>query len=205
MKCERGGVLVLVCAALLLPAMVSAQLPPGAEVMPRRDSSWWASGTSAVPSRFIEGTKPNENFPKPHMDQGIKLEITWMNNPAADQILQMLDTAQPEDPERAVSGFGDAGRAVRQEILSRRHPGPVPQGHHPLDRRGEGTRSGDLADRVDGEGAEKRPRGRQHQQLLRGAKERPWAGSTRSSPRSRPRSSIAVSTRRRIARALRDQ
>jgi hypothetical protein len=108
MKSPKTMMLTLGFAALfLLSAMVSAQLPPGAEVMP--------AGFKLVGERnlggsiFIEGTKPNENFPKPHMDQGIKLEITWMNNPAADQILQML-AGQPEEP-----GGQSPGSATREE------------------------------------------------------------------------------------------
>ena len=54
-------------------------------------------------TKLIKATKPNENFPKPHMDQGITLEITWQNNPAADMILEMA-AKQPEEPAGRIPG-----------------------------------------------------------------------------------------------------
>ncbi len=91
----------------MFSAVALSQLPPGAEVMP---AGFKLEGERNLGgSIIIRGTKPNENFPKPHMDQGIELEISWMNNPAADQVLQML-AGQPEDP-----GGQMPGSATREE------------------------------------------------------------------------------------------
>jgi len=85
----------------LLATMAPAQLPPAAKVLP--------AGFKLVDERnlggtmIIQATKPNENFPKPHMDQGIKLEIMWQNNPAADQVMEIL-ASQPEDPGGQLPG-----------------------------------------------------------------------------------------------------
>lgn len=104
---ERMRLSLGLAVLLLFPAVAWAQLPPGAGLMP--------AGFKLVLERnlggsiIIQGTKPNEDFPKPHMDQGIQLEISWMNNPAADQVLQML-VGQPEDP-----GGQMPGSATREE------------------------------------------------------------------------------------------
>jgi hypothetical protein len=94
-------------ALLLLSTVVLAQLPPPAELLP--EGFKVTEDQNLGGSVIIRGTKPNENFPKPHMDQGIKLEIMWMNNPAADQILEMV-AGQPEDP-----GGQLPGSATREE------------------------------------------------------------------------------------------
>lgn len=46
---------------------------------------------------FINAKKLNENFPKPHMDQGINLDISWTLQPMIEMIMGMLEK-QPEDP-----------------------------------------------------------------------------------------------------------
>lgn len=94
--------LFLIAGALtLLSTLVYAQLPPAAEVVPagfrvtlERD----LGGT-----KVIEATKPNENFPRAFLDDGIKLQITWQNNPAAEMIVNML-AQQPEEPAGQVPG-----------------------------------------------------------------------------------------------------
>lgn len=85
--------------ALIAMALVSislpifAQLPPAAEVVP---AGFKVLGeTDLGGTKIIEANKPNENFPGGFLDQGIKLQITWQNNPAADMILNML-AQQPE-------------------------------------------------------------------------------------------------------------
>jgi hypothetical protein len=97
------------CTALILLVSVpaAAQLPPGAQLVPpgyKLEGELNLGG-----SIIISAKKPNDTFPKPHMDQGITLEITWMNNPAADQILEIA-AGQPEDPAGQV-----AGSATREE------------------------------------------------------------------------------------------
>ena len=104
---ERGAMLALACAALLLPAVAVAQLPPAADLVPPgfKLNGERNLGGSAV----VEATRPNDSVPKPHADLGITLEITWMNNPAVDQILELL-AAQPEDPAGQ-----SPGSATREE------------------------------------------------------------------------------------------
>ncbi|HQG92358.1 MAG TPA: hypothetical protein PLN27_11850 [Acidobacteriota bacterium] len=99
---NHGKTLFLNCLMFsLLSTVAWAQLPPSAQVLP--------AGFKLVDERnlggtmIIQATKPNENFPKPHMDQGIQLEIMWQNNPAVDQILEIL-ASQPEDPGGQLPG-----------------------------------------------------------------------------------------------------
>jgi hypothetical protein len=92
---------------LLLSTATFAQLPPAVEVLPAGFKLTEEVNLGA--SIIIRGTKANENFPKPHMDQGIQIEITWMRNPAADQILEMV-VKQPEDPAGR-----NPGSATREE------------------------------------------------------------------------------------------
>jgi hypothetical protein len=108
MKRDSQSTVFLIGATLILLAVpVLAQLPASSQVLP--------AGFKLVDERnlggtmIIQATKPNENFPKPHMDQGIKLEIMWQNTPAVDQILEIL-ASQPEDP-----GGQLAGSATRDE------------------------------------------------------------------------------------------
>jgi hypothetical protein len=84
-----------------------AQLPPSAEVLPTGFKLTLERNLGG--SMIINATKPNVNFPKPHMDQGITLEITWMNQPMAKRMLEML-AAQPEDPAGKIPGM-----ATREE------------------------------------------------------------------------------------------
>jgi hypothetical protein len=84
-----------------------AQLPPASAVLP--------AGFKVETERnlggamIIEAKKPNENFPKPHMDQGIGLHINWTKQPMATQVLDML-AKQPEEPAGR-----SPGSATREE------------------------------------------------------------------------------------------
>lgn len=89
-----------------------AQLPPGAEALPAGFKLTQERNLGG--SMIIGATKPNENFPKPHMDQGISLEISWMNQPMAAQVLEMA-AAQPEDPAGR-----NPGSATREEPCGRK-------------------------------------------------------------------------------------
>ena len=102
MQNRRKTTLPLMFAALLvLSTAVSAQLPPAADVLP---AGFTVTGERNLGgSIFISATKPNENFPKPHMDQGITLEITWRSSPMADMVLDMA-AKQPEDPAVQIPG-----------------------------------------------------------------------------------------------------
>ena len=102
MQNRRKTTLPLMFVALLvLSTAVSAQLPPAADVLP---AGFKVTGERNLGgSIFISATKPNENFPKPHMDQGITLEITWQSSPMADMVLDMA-AKQPEDPAGQVPG-----------------------------------------------------------------------------------------------------
>ncbi len=112
MKRERLLVLSLSLAALLLSLPAAfAQLPPAADILP--------PGFKVTAERnlggfqIVNGIKPNENVPKPHADQGIVLEISWMNNPAVDQFLERV-ASQAEDPARQIPGS-----ATREEPCGR--------------------------------------------------------------------------------------
>jgi hypothetical protein len=106
-KLKRMKMPLVASALLCLSATALAQLPPAAEVVP---AGFQVTGERDLGgSKFIEATKPNENFPGGFLDQGIKLEITWMNNPAAEMIVQML-AQQPEQPAGRL-----AGSATREE------------------------------------------------------------------------------------------
>ncbi len=102
MKDRRIWTVPLAIASLLvLSTTALAQLPPAAALLP---AGFTVTGERNLGgSIFISATKPNENFPKPHMDQGISLEITWMASPMADMILDMA-AKQPEDPARQIPG-----------------------------------------------------------------------------------------------------
>jgi hypothetical protein len=88
-----------------------AQLPPAAEVLPAGFQLLGERNLGG--SMFIDAKKPNENFPKPHMDQGIKLEIAWTNQPMAAMVLEMA-AKQPEDPAGR-----SPGSATREEPCGR--------------------------------------------------------------------------------------
>lgn len=112
MKRERLLVLSLGLAALMLLSPAAfAQLPPAADILPPGFKVTVDRNLGG--SQIVNGIKPNENFPKPHADQGIVLEISWMNNPAVDRMLDML-AAQPEDPARQIPGS-----ATREEPCGR--------------------------------------------------------------------------------------
>ena len=101
MRKGRMTRLVIASMLMLLSAAAYAQLPPAAEVVPAGFKV--AENLDLGGTKLIKATKPNENFPKPHMDQGISLEITWQNNPAADMILEMA-AKQPEEPAGRTPG-----------------------------------------------------------------------------------------------------
>jgi hypothetical protein len=91
------------CVALIMASGTAfAQLPPSRGILPAGFRLTQERNLGS--SMFINATKPNVNFPKPHMDQGISLEITWMNRPMAKRMVEML-AAQSEDPARAVPGM----------------------------------------------------------------------------------------------------
>jgi hypothetical protein len=98
-------------ALLLLSTAVFAQLPPAADVVPagfKVEAEHDLGGTKMITAR-----KPNDNFPKAFLDQGIELQISWQSNPAADMILDML-AKQPEDPAGQVTGS-----SIREEPCGR--------------------------------------------------------------------------------------
>jgi hypothetical protein len=78
-----------------------AQIPPSPEVLPAGFKVETESNMGSTV--IIEAKKPNENFPKPHRDQGIGLRITWMKQPVLDQMLEMMATA-PEEPAGQIPG-----------------------------------------------------------------------------------------------------
>ena len=86
---------------MLLAAAAFAQLPPAKDVVPAGFTVTLDRDLGGT--KVINATKSNENFPKPHLDQGITLEITWQNNPAADMILEMA-AKQPEEPAGRTPG-----------------------------------------------------------------------------------------------------
>jgi hypothetical protein len=92
---------LIASAFLCFSAAAWAQLPPAPDVVPAGFQVTLERDLGGT--KIIEATKPNENFPKPHMDQGITLQITWQNNPAAEMIVKML-AQQPEEPAGKVPG-----------------------------------------------------------------------------------------------------
>lgn len=105
------AIMIALIAFLTVSVAAYAQLPPSATVLP--------AGFKVETERNLGGSmiiyakKPNENFPKPHMDQGITLEITWTKQPMAKQVLDML-AKQPEDPAGR-----NPGSATREEPCGR--------------------------------------------------------------------------------------
>lgn len=77
------------------------QIPPAAQVLP--------AGFKVVTERnqpsmiMFEGSKLNVNFPKNHMDQGIRLGASWMANPMATKSLEIM-ARLPENPAGQVMG-----------------------------------------------------------------------------------------------------
>ena len=94
MSIPKRMTLPLIASALLcLSAAALAQLPPAAEVVPAGFTLTEERDLGGA--KLIEATKPNENFPKGFLDHGIKLQISWQSNPAADMILNMI-AQQPQ-------------------------------------------------------------------------------------------------------------
>jgi hypothetical protein len=105
--CRPIGMFLGLLGFLMGAAAGYAQLPPAAEILP---AGFTLEGENNLGgSIIIDARKPNNNFPKPHMDQGITLRISWMKQPAADQVLSMV-AAQPEDPAGQ-----SPGSATREE------------------------------------------------------------------------------------------
>lgn len=103
MRMEAFTRLVLVPMFYMSTAIVAAaQLPPAAQVLP--------AGFKVIAERnlggssMIEATKPNENFSKPHMDQGIRLGVSWISNPMAATTLEMM-AKQSEEPAGQTMGM----------------------------------------------------------------------------------------------------
>ncbi len=92
---------------LSLSMAAAAQLPSSAEILPAGFKVTAERNLGGI--MLITATKPNENFPKPHMDQGANLEISWQVSPMADMILEMA-AKQPEDPAGR-----NPGSAAREE------------------------------------------------------------------------------------------
>jgi len=82
-------------AALLIVTPALAQLPPAATLLP---TGFQLEFERDLGGTFvIEAKKPNESFPKGHMDQGIKLQVTLNQMPLSQQMLDMM-ADQPEEP-----------------------------------------------------------------------------------------------------------
>lgn len=92
---------IAVVAFFVMSAAAFAQLPPSATILPAGFKVETERNLGG--SMIIEAKKSNENFPKPHMDQGISLQITWTKQPRPDMVLDMLAT-QPEDPAGRIPG-----------------------------------------------------------------------------------------------------
>lgn len=110
-RCPR--MLFAAALALLLPAAVLAQLPPAADVVPagfKVDLERDLGGT-----KIIQATKPNENFPKGFLDNGIKLEISWQANAMADMVLDMV-AKMPEEPGGQVPGASMRDEPCGQQL-----------------------------------------------------------------------------------------
>jgi hypothetical protein len=102
MRKERPLEMIIALITFLAVSVAAyAQLPPSATVLPAGFKVETERNLGG--SMFIYAKKPNENFPKRHMDQGINLEITWTKQPMADRVLGML-AKQPEDPARQIPG-----------------------------------------------------------------------------------------------------
>jgi hypothetical protein len=89
----------IVCTTLCLTA--ESPVPPAAQALP---PGFKVVGEFLQPNvSIIDGIKPNANFPKPHMDQGIQFRVSWSASPMARQSLELL-AKQPEDPPSQVMG-----------------------------------------------------------------------------------------------------
>jgi hypothetical protein len=101
MKSGRFAGMTIFTTFFMVSTAVYAQLPPSSEVLPAGFKV--GAERNLGGTMVIEAKKPNENFPKPHMDQGIGLQITWMNQPVLDQMLEMMAMA-PEEPAGQIPG-----------------------------------------------------------------------------------------------------
>jgi hypothetical protein len=100
-------VLVVPSAAWTAAPSADSKLPPAAKVVP---AGFTVTGDQDLgATRVIEGTKPNVDVPKPHSDPGLTARCIWMSNPAAAQIVGMIEQ-QPEEPAAQ-----SPGSATREE------------------------------------------------------------------------------------------
>jgi hypothetical protein len=88
-----------------------AQLPPAGKIVPAGFTAALERNLGA--SMIIGAKKDNENFPKPHADPGIELEVSWSKNPMPNRIIEML-AAQPED-----KAAQNPGSVTREEPCGR--------------------------------------------------------------------------------------
>jgi len=103
--CTRMVLTLMFCIGATMAT--AAQIPPAAQVLP---AGFKVVSEMNQPSMIMfEGSKPNVNFPKNHMDQGIRLGASWMANPMAATSLDMI-AKQPEEPGGQV-----VGSATREE------------------------------------------------------------------------------------------
>jgi len=77
-------------------------LPPAAQIIPTQFRL--VAERNLGGTMVIQATKPNENFPANFVDQGIELNCTWQQNPAAAQVLEIMFQA-PEDPMNDAQGI----------------------------------------------------------------------------------------------------
>jgi hypothetical protein len=94
--------LVFLTVINLCPAF--AELPPASKLIPAGFQV--ISENNLGGSMIVQAIKPNVNFPQSFVDQGIHLNCTWMQNPAAQQVLSMLVQA-PEEPMQDLQGQRD--------------------------------------------------------------------------------------------------
>jgi hypothetical protein len=105
------AMMITLMASLAVSVAAYAQLPASSTVLPAGFKVETERNLGG--SMIINAKKPNESFPKPHMDQGIGLEISWTRQPMAGQVLDMI-AKQPEDPARQ-----NPGSATREEPCGR--------------------------------------------------------------------------------------
>ncbi len=95
------SIAVGLAVCLALPAASLAQLPAAAALVP---AGFKVETERAIgPTTIIEATKPNDNFPKPHQDNGIRLSISSNGMPGSARTVDIL-ASQPEDPARQLPG-----------------------------------------------------------------------------------------------------
>jgi hypothetical protein len=102
---------ILAWLGLFAAAGAFAQLPPAAQVVPPDFKVTVERNLGGA--IMIEATKPNAGFPKAHMDQGIRLGVSWMPNPMAATTVDML-AKQPEDPAGQSMGVTRSEPAGKQ-------------------------------------------------------------------------------------------